>query len=104
VIASIWARNYALGPGTSPQKITQLLSPLVRSAPGFQPLQFGHLERLLRGDSCPEGGYRTQPRVSTWVSTPGPRFRMCLASFSHRPRPRFLRRHRIEDDDDHEDD
>jgi hypothetical protein len=33
---------------------------------------------------------------------------MCLASFSLRPRgrrrPRFLRHHRIEDDDDHEDD
>ena len=28
-------------------------------------LQFGHLESLVRGDFCPEGGYRTQPRVST---------------------------------------
>jgi hypothetical protein len=38
---------------------------------GFSPrvltlgLQFGHLERLVRSDLCPEGGYRTQPRVST---------------------------------------
>jgi hypothetical protein len=29
------------------------------------PLQFGHLERSLRVIYCPEGGYRTQPRVST---------------------------------------
>ena len=28
-------------------------------------LQFGHLERGTRGDLCPEGGYRAQPRVST---------------------------------------
>jgi hypothetical protein len=28
-------------------------------------LQFGHLERVTRGDLCPEGGYRAQPRVST---------------------------------------
>jgi hypothetical protein len=38
---------------------------------GFSPrvltlrLQFGHLESLVRGDFCPEGGYRTQPMVST---------------------------------------
>ena len=29
------------------------------------PMQFGHLERGTRGDLCPEGGCRTQPRVST---------------------------------------
>ena len=28
-------------------------------------MQFGHLERGTRGDLCPEGGYRAQPRVST---------------------------------------
>jgi hypothetical protein len=28
-------------------------------------MQFGHLERVTRGDLCPEGGYRAQPRVST---------------------------------------
>jgi hypothetical protein len=28
-------------------------------------VQFGHLERVTRGDLCPEGGYRAQPRVST---------------------------------------
>jgi hypothetical protein len=34
--------------------------------PGFTlGLQFGHLERGTRGDLCPEGGYRAQPRVST---------------------------------------
>ncbi len=40
-------------------------------AVGFSPrvltlgLQFGHLESSVRGDLCPEGGYRTQPTVST---------------------------------------
>ena len=29
------------------------------------PLEFGHLERVTRGDLCPEGGYRVQPGVST---------------------------------------
>jgi hypothetical protein len=28
-------------------------------------VQFGHLDRGTRGDLCPEGGYRAQPRVST---------------------------------------
>jgi hypothetical protein len=28
-------------------------------------LEFGHSERGTRGDLCPEGGYRAQPRVST---------------------------------------
>jgi hypothetical protein len=38
---------------------------------GFSPrvltlgLQFGHLESSVRGDLCPEGGYRTRLRVST---------------------------------------
>jgi hypothetical protein len=31
------------------------------------PLQFGHLERSLRVIYCPEGGYRTQPRVKPRV-------------------------------------
>ena len=31
------------------------------------PGPFGHLESLVRGDLCPEGGYRTQPRVSTLI-------------------------------------
>jgi hypothetical protein len=34
-------------------------------------VQFGHLDRGTRGDLCPEGGYRAQPRVSTLVSTLG---------------------------------
>jgi hypothetical protein len=40
-------------------------------AVGFSPrvltlgVQFGHLESSVRGCLCPEGGYRTQPRVST---------------------------------------
>ena len=25
----------------------------------------GHLEKVTRGDLCPEGGYRAKPRVST---------------------------------------
>jgi hypothetical protein len=29
------------------------------------PLEFGHLERVTRGDLCPEGGYRVQPGFST---------------------------------------
>jgi hypothetical protein len=28
-------------------------------------MQFGHLKRGTRGDLCPEGGYRAQPRIST---------------------------------------
>jgi hypothetical protein len=35
------------------------------------PLEFGRLDRGTRGDLCPEGGYRAQPRVSTLGLTLG---------------------------------
>jgi hypothetical protein len=37
----------------------------VNSSQARSALQFGHLERVTRGDLCPEGGYRVQPEVST---------------------------------------
>jgi hypothetical protein len=46
----------------------------MRTGHTLEAYEFGHLERGNRDDLCPEGGYRTQPRVSTLGANQSRRF------------------------------